>query len=187
MSTLRVAGRFYSWKSGTWEPEQTDRALLRVFRFRDAAWHCSKDARFCSALLAPNPTNSARHVNLELSASLDAKETLVLFDKMPPGASLMCRWDDWFDLTMKTAAHAYLDAQIDASRIGHMASAYRIGVAVRATVEAQRARDLADFESTAYECSGRIDSIHHPHAYLCRVRPDLEARLRGEPGTVVLP
>lgn len=182
MSTLQIAGRTYSWKSGTWE--QADRQPLRVFRFADDAWQCEKVARVCYVRRKDN----GGAVNIEIGDGYECVPDIVgRYDtRDAPEATRLSTWDEWFDLTLAAAAHAYLDEAMRMSRRRCRASAFRLSVAVRAMCDAQMAHDLIDFESTAYE-SGELMALYPARDYLRHVKVDLGARLCGEVGDVVLP
>ncbi len=185
MSVVQIAGRFYSWKSGAWKEQQRSGCPLRVFRFRGDAWQCLKDTRVCRI---PNSTAASGFGTLVSvpSTGYDAAEDFGNPFVARSASTRLSTWAEWFDLTLAAAAHAYLDEAMRMSRKRYMASALRLGVAVRAMCDMQMAHDLVDFESVAYE-SEEMNTLHPTLEYLRRVRKDLEARLRGEAGTVVLP
>jgi hypothetical protein len=185
MSTIQIAGGFYSWKSGTWEP-QNDRSPLRVFRFRGDAWQCPRDVRVCRVKDVGGMSPLFVAINGYTSEYSHERP------EDAPVAVRLSTWAEWFDLTLAAAAHQYLDELMRARRKNYRASAFRIGIAVHEMCEVQTAHDLIDFGSSAYEqgvavVSRGVVTVSSLNDYLRAVKADLEARLRGEPGNIVLP
>lgn len=166
------------------------RLSMRVFRFRDDAWQCPKDAPSC-------------YVESEVGSSLDRTGIVISGHDANPArgdeprpvldviwrnkAVRLSTWAEWFDLTLRKAAHDYLDAAIDAHRAYKDSDAASVmpHVALEAAVSeitaerGMKVYDLMDFGADAYDTP--------IYDYLLRVKADIESRLAGNLGEVQKP
>lgn len=175
----------------TFEAVKRRRPPLRVFRFRDEAWQCPKDAPSC-------------YVEVEVGSSIDRTGVVISGyeanvargDEPRPVLDVIWRnkaarlstWGEWFDLTMRKAAHDYLDAAIDAHRaygdsesgdcpVPHVALEAAVSEIV--AERGMRVYNLMDFGADAYGTP--------LYDYLLRVKADIESRLAGNLGEVQKP
>lgn len=110
-----------------------------------------------------------------------------------PLARRVSTWAEWFDLTLTNAAHAYLAARIAAHRKYLDSGCERAPAPQMAALDDMlSAFTYAEKELVSVTAFGSIQPHHftspgHRREYLARVKADIEARLSGEPGTVVQP
>lgn len=195
-----------------WATETTPAARepTRVFRFRDDAWRCPKDADICRVPTVADCDRCFRSRRLSDRIVLDkynrcecstdvaivdheGHEAAEHFVSDPPVAERVSTWVEWLDSVIRKAAHDYLDAALDIGREwatdDDVTQRERDESRARSVLADSVVQTLSDCYSWAdleekrferYEPAGRS-------ALLARVKADIEARLRGEPGKVELP
>lgn len=171
----------------TFEAVRRRRPPLRVFRFRDDAWQCPKDAALCYIESGLDRTGVTLSGYVAYPVRGDAP-TPLLDAVWRNKAAHLSTWAEWFDLTMRKAAHDYLDAAIDAHRaygdsesgdcpVPHVALEAAVSEIV--AERGMRVYNLMDFGADAY--TGPL------YDYLLRVKADIESRLAGNIGEVQKP
>lgn len=174
----------------TFEAVKRRRPPLRVFRFRDDAWQCPKDAPSCYVEVEVGSSIDRTGVVIsgyEANSARGDEPRSVLDVIWRSKAARLSTWREWFDLTMRKAAHDYLDAAIDAHRAyGDSDAANALPhVALEAAVleiaaeRGMRVYNLMDFGADAYGTP--------LYDYLLRVKADIESRLAGNIGEVQKP
>jgi hypothetical protein len=150
---------------------------LRVFTFEGVAYQVDALARF-----AMTPIGIAR---IEGRVGLPWKLRVTGATAHYPATRLSLE-NEWFDITLRGAAHAYLDAYLDAFRV-YMSC---VDTATGETGPTAHSLEFGFSQVCRSFYRGElVDSLcdSAPTSYSARVRADIEARLRGEAGEVPKP
>lgn len=195
---LQVSGVTHVWESGAWyawkprQETQTDRRPLRVFRFRGDAWQCPKDAASCFVETEDDDRLSRQAVIImgQDGRPVTGEESpRLIIDAWRTKATRLSAWAEWFDVTLAGAADAYGKAALAALRVymrhepNNLApEALRRSVAIEvAESYVRHAFAFGHLPRQPWMSPGVTPE------YMAAVVADLEARLRGEPGHVVMP
>ena len=148
---------------------------LRVFRHRDDAYQAERDAD-----IAVTPDGA--------TVVLRTVDPMAHRGATYATAAPLSTWREWFRLTLRKAAHDYLDVAIELgaeyldSRLAMTDDALMCR-SVHADAAAEHVARICAFGSIAEYHREPTERIPH----LDRVLADIEARLRGEPGEAVRP
>lgn len=144
---------------------------LRVFTIQGGAYQVDARARYAS--IGDIVIRVDGRFGRNLTAN-DAPERHTIYT-----AARLSLESEWFELTIRKAAHDYLDTWLDLERAFFDDQNSReyslVAAACIGFLSVQRCFYLRDI----------VAGMTGP--YLSRVKADLEARLRGEPGKVALP
>lgn len=151
---------------------------LRVFTFEGVAYQVDARARY--AYVDEKPVRVDGRSGYPVTGN-DALERHTIYK-----AARLSLESKWFDITLRQAAHDYLNAYLDAFRV-YMSC---VDTATGETGPAAHSLEFGFSQVCRSFYRGElVDSLcdSAPTSYSARVKADIEARLRGEAGEVPKP
>lgn len=171
----------------------------RIFRYADMAWRCPRSIDLCKVRLPMAPCAGDELIDVAL-VGYEATIAAEHFAGDLPAATLIGPWEEWFAAVLQKAAHEYFDASLQTMREYMrfdspeeaddrpiLNRSNHLDAAVKQIYHVYAFGRIAEHHFAAAEMFDETCPIGSLADYFANVKADIENRLRGEPGKVVIP